>query len=374
MKFTGIEIFHLRIPFRRSYRHALAEHTESQTVLVKVSTDSGTAGWGETIPREYLTGETPEGVRQFINERLWPPVMEREISAFEDVAVALEPLVELSQNERKTAAYCAFELALLDAAGKEFRRSAGDALGYAAPRSVRWTAPIDAVSPEKAARRAFVYRLLGFREFKLKVGRANDVEVVRAVRKIVGNKANIRVDANCAWDAATAIRNTQALAGLNVSSIEQPTPARDFDALAEVAARSPIPVMADESLCTTRDAEALAERAACQIFNVRLAKCGGLLGSKKIIEIARANKIAWQLGCLVGETPLLGAAEKLFLSRNDGFVHVEYPFSRQLLGASICRPPGRRVPAGKSRIAVKGIGLGVIVNEEMVRTLELSKR
>jgi len=369
MKFPGIELFHLQIPFRRAYKHALADHRASNTVLAKVTTDTGVIGWGETVPRRYLTGETPQGVIDCINNKLWPSVRETEIAAFDDIRSILEPLCDLSQKERTTAAYCALELALLDAAGKDYNTNAGGILGPMKRRGVRYTAPVDDVPPKDAMRRAFIFRLLGFRDFKVKVGQEGDIELVRAVRKVVGNKANIRVDANCAWDAQTAVRKAQRLAGLGVSSMEQPTPADDIEAMAEVAKHSPIPIMADESLCTVEDAEQLARKKACGIFNVRLAKCGGLPGAKKIIDFAARRGIAWQLGCLVGETSILAAAERALLSRMQGSIHVEYPFTRQLLLDHICKSPGPRLPRGRARIAESGPGLGISLNEGKARKL-----
>jgi len=369
MKFADIEIFHIRIPFKRSYKHSLAEHRASDTVLVKVTTDSGKVGWGETIPRQYLTGETPASVIDRIMNDMRPSVCGIEIKSFKRLHAVLEPVMEASQADGVTASYCGLELALLDAAGKEFHKDAGSILGAFIHNRINYTAPIDALSISQAMRRAFIFRLLGFRNFKVKVGQENDIELVRAVRKVIGSRADIRVDANCAWDAKTAIRKAQRLAGLGVTSIEQPTPADDIDSMVEVSRRSPIPVMADESLCTTRDAQNLARRKACSIFNIRLAKCGGLLGSREIVKVANLSGIDWQLGCLVGETSILAAAERSFLTGTEGFIHIEYPFTRQLLQVRVGSPAGPGIPCNCATCRRDKFGLGVKVDEMKVRRL-----
>jgi len=96
---------------------------------------------------------------------------------------------------------------------------------------------------------------------------------------------------------------------------------------------------------------------------VRLAKCGGLLGAKMIVDIAKQNNIRWQLGCLVGETGILAAAERGFLSRVSGWTHAEYPFTRQLLGGFVTNMPGGRIPHGTAQITSLPNGGGVNIIE-----------
>ena len=112
-----------------------------------------------------------------------------------------------------------------------------DLLGGAArPLAVRSRYSMGAYEPDHAARRAIELVAAGFTTIKIKVGRdaAEDVARVRAVRAAVPDAIELTIDANCGWDADTAIRAIRALADCRLALVEQPTPDGDYDALARV--------------------------------------------------------------------------------------------------------------------------------------------
>lgn len=361
----SIRLFHLRMPFRRKYSHALAERAETSNLIVKITTREGVAGWGETIPRSYLTGESVDSAARYVREKIAPALIGRRFGSMREVSLA--PLIEMCDGERATAALCGAELALLDAAGKAFGVSAGDVLGGVINKRAYYTAPIDAGSLKKVKKRAWLFRLAGFRDFKVKVGGENDLAAVSAVRRIAGPKAAVRLDANCAWTPEQAIERLKEMSRLNIASIEQPVAADDIDGMRRVQRESGVPVMADESMCTMADAKRLAEAGACGIFNVRLAKCGGMLACRRIIDFAREKGLRCQLGCLVGETGILSAAERIFAGRVEGILHHEFSFPRFLLLKDIVQNPVSVGFRGLGRVRPAERGLGVEVDENILR-------
>lgn len=121
------------------------------------------------------------------------------------------------------------------------------------------------------------YVTAGFGCLKLKASAAHDtVAGLRAVRAAVGPDVTLRIDANQAWDAETAIRVIRAAedAGLGIELVEQPVAAHDLDALAAVTAAVDTPIMADESVRTAQDVRRVAERGAADLVNIKLAKTG----------------------------------------------------------------------------------------------------
>lgn len=347
MRIKELTAFVVQIPFRFSFKHALAERRRADSVLLRVRMDNGAEGWGEAVPRAYLTGESVETVMRDLRER-WAPAG-RTIDFPDGVSPlpVLAPLYAKADSARRTAGYAALDVAVVDAVAQAANRPAGELLGWT-PRPVRLTAPLGGGGPRGVFWIARICKFLGFTDYKLKVGiKGDDAARLRAVREVLPDSAkyDLRIDANAAWDAAEAGLRLREFAPFAISSCEQPFPAGgDFSAL---AATAPCPLMADESLCTRADAERLLQQGGCALWNVRLAKNGGFSGLVALRDLALQNNISLHLGALVGETSLLTAAGRIAANAAE-FRHVEYGFPRVLLRSD----PFRGGPAG-----YRGIGL-----------------
>ena len=147
--------------------------------------------------------------------------------------------------------------------------------------------------------------------------------------------------------------------------MEQPTPKGDFDAMQEVADFCHEPVMADESLCTVNDALRLAQIKGCDMFNIRLSKCGGIFRSMEIIGIARDQSIGYQIGCHVGESGILTAAAIHLAAVSKSLAHFEGGYSRLLLKEDIIEED--LTPRRGIGYTLNRAGLGVTVKENTLR-------
>jgi len=138
----------------------------------------------------------------------------------------------------------------------------------------------------------------GYKELKLKVGLKleQDVAMVRAVREAVGDGIGIRVDANGAWKAHKAVQAIKKLEKFDILLVEQPVPRWDIKGLATVRRRVDTPIEVDESLHSIQDARVLIENDACDVFNIKLVKLGGLYNSRKIIILAESGNITCRMG------------------------------------------------------------------------------
>jgi L-alanine-DL-glutamate epimerase-like enolase superfamily enzyme len=155
----------------------------------------------------------------------------------------------------------------------------------------------------------------GFTALKLKVGTdaATDVARVRAVRSAVGPSVVIRLDANQGWTPDQAIRVIRALedAGAVVELVEQPVPAADLDGLARVTAAVATPVMADEAVFTLADLNAVIERGAATMVNVKLTKAGGLAPARDQLLLASSHGIGTMVGSMMETGVGVAAAASL---------------------------------------------------------------
>jgi muconate cycloisomerase len=336
-----------------------------------MTADTGEVGWGESLPRDYVTGESIPSVVENIRSRFWPILEGIRISSWEDgleVAKSLETEARAKHPElpdRIGAARCAVELAFLDLIGRHFRRSIGEIFGRRKREWVEYSGVISSDSLWKVTKTSLKMRLGGLRFIKVKVGGKDDKEKLRRIRLLMGPTADIRVDANAAWNVTEAIAAIQSLKQFNISSVEQPIAANDYEGLQAITHAVTTPVMVDESLCSMADARKLVAMDACDFFNIRLSKCGGIFGSLEMAEYARHQDKGCQLGCQVGETAILSAAGRHFALGIAGLKFIEGSFGNHLLDQDIAKEDltFRRKGIGKP---LAGPGLGVTILPERI--------
>lgn len=371
MKVTGGEILEIDIPFKQTFKHSLHERSESNSILVRLTSDTSDIGWGESLPRNYVTGETSGSVVSVIRDSLIPIVREAPVSSWEE---ALELAQNLEINARKRnadlparigAARCALELAFLDLAGNHFKRSVAEIFGQRKREWVEYSGVLSGDSRWKMAKTAFKMRLGGLRYVKVKVGGPDDREKLRLIRHVLGSRVDIRVDANAAWNVSDAIGQIQSFKQFGISCVEQPVRADDYEGLQAVTSAVTTPVMVDESLCTMADAKKLVAMDACDYFNIRLSKCGGLFASLELAEFARNYDKACQLGCQVGETAILSAAGRHFALGVAGLKYFEGSYGTHLLELDVARESLTFRRGGMGR-PVTGPGLGIHVLPERI--------
>jgi muconate cycloisomerase len=328
VRIKAAELFSIRIPFKGSFKHALKERNTAEAILVSLTGESGEVGWGEIVPRPYLTGETLQSVW---NEA---PVLAGHLSTLsfgsaDHLAATL--LAELDAAGRKLALWSGFELALLDLYGKEHNLQVGslftDTLGPELPPGA--VIGLE-VATAQLPRHCAMLRMSGKKHLKVKVGAPDDFVRLTAIARAFPG-IPLRLDANSTWSRGQAAAELDKFSVFPISSVEQPLPANDYEGLRQLRQLTGIPIMADESLCTADDAWRLIDEEAADIFNIRLGKCGGFFGSRRLAEIARGAGIGCHLGALVGETGILSSAAEIFGRIVPGFECLEGKKQNQLL-------------------------------------------
>ena len=361
-----IHLYLLQIQLCMPIKHYLAERTHSENLVVKVITDSGVVGFGEGIARQYVTGEVMESSLRFLQDHLIPQLNGFHPSEPPDLIEALAELLSEDNRAQAPAACCALELAILDAAGKTWSQSVAQMLG-GGDQPLIYSAVIPMMSPPSFHRLLHLIRDMEMSFVKIKVGNERDTEVLSLAREILGHEVDLRVDANGAWSSEEAQKRIAAMMAYGISAVEQPVPKEDILGLKRLSEQVEIPIIADESLCLERDAENLASQDACQVFNLRLSKCGGILAANRLYEIGRKKAIAAQLGCQVGETGILSAAGRQLASSRK-LLYLEGSYSSYLLQDDIVNEPVEFGPGGVAQ-PLAGHGLGVSVNEETLQRL-----
>jgi L-alanine-DL-glutamate epimerase-like enolase superfamily enzyme len=373
-------LYELNIPFVEAFSHSAKTRGVSDSFVVKLIAEDGTVGYGEGVARTYVTGETVESSTNYIENVLWPVIRQTAFNPLDfgaDPVTALGPLSDLLPEHPSqgviawNAARTAVEMALLDCLLKTRKQS----LARIFPpkkTSVTYSGVITSSSVEKAVQHAKYFKLFGIQQIKVKVGEITDIEKIVAIRDAVGLDVSLRLDANGAYTISQAIQFLNKVEPCQIASVEQPIPRGKVEDLAEVKRNSPVPIMVDESLITLDDAQKLVAGKACDFFNLRISKCGGL---KKTLEIARFGKnngILLQLGCQVGETAILSAAGRHLAAYLDDLKFVEGSYGRLLLSEDISRDPVQFGHGGRAPV-LKGIGLGVEILDQRLEKYALKK-
>jgi len=352
-------ILHVDLPLKKKFKHAITSRSLSNSIFLKLTLEDGTMGYGESLPRKYVTGETLESVENTLKNIAGEKILGFAPDNYRGVHSLVEGL------NIDGAAGCALELALLNTFGKFFKKRISALIGEGESKFV-YSGVIQAGSVPNVMKSGILFRLYGLRYIKVKVGMDDDMARLRAVRRVVGKDADIRVDANCAWSADEAIANIERMRECNISAVEQPVRADDYKGLKKVTCAVKEAIIADESLCTLIDAEMLAREKACNIFNIRISKCGGIFESLKIAKIARLNKIGIQLGCQVGESGLLSAAGWHFARLIPNISFCEGAYGKFLLKEDVAKED-MTIRRGGTIKPVEGFGLGVNISEKILK-------
>lgn len=276
------------------------EINEIAAYFVRVETKDRKIAWGCAVAGLALTGETPEHAL-------------RACQACADVACDLNPVnLEFSLAELKRvagdslAASCAFDLAFYDLlglfSGMPLYRLLG---GYRNQIPTSVTIPLAPL--DQTVEMACLRAKAGFRILKIKGGLdpEEDVQRVKAVHRVLPNH-RLRLDADGHYNIQQALDVSRALID-RLEMLEQPTPAADLAALAEVTRHASIPVLADQSISGPASALRFASQRIADGICVKMATCGGFGQARQIDAIAQAARLDTLVSCVI-EPALLTAA------------------------------------------------------------------
>jgi len=343
MKVVEVSAYAIRISLRKAIKHASPTRTETENLVIRVVLEDGTEGYGEGVPREYVTGESvPSGLDQLRNSQLAAQLEPCRDFASALAAIERFRIAPVPGDDRGcvgNAARCALEIAWLDAYGKSFGEPMCNVTKYLAPEiyrfrtKVQYSGAITGAKGFKAVLAAWKMWGYGFSQVKVKVGIEgyDDVARLRTIRARIGSKMDLRIDANEAWTPAQAIDRIRELEPFRITSAEQPVPHADVAGLKDVRAAVSTPIMLDESLCSYTDGVKAIEGGWCDAFNLRLSKCGGFIPTLRLAQLAKAHNLRCQLGCQVGESAILSAAGRNFACSVADLKYLEGSYDRHLV-------------------------------------------
>ena len=288
------------LPLRHVFTISRGSVSVQQTLVVQIEHD-GKYGYGESTTNTFYgatienMSATLESVRSIV-----------ESGSLDDPL----PLIDKLTKSVPQAKYANFALNALDQAIHDLW---GKLQG--APVYKLWGLSTDKIpdsdytlgidTPEKMV--AKMLEMPGWPVYKIKLGTANDLEIVRELRK--HTDALFRVDANCGWTAEQTIEFAPVLKDLNVEFIEQPLPPEDVEGARRAFAKSALPLIADENCIVEGDVDRCA--GAFHGINIKLTKCGGLAAGRRMAARARELGLQVMAGCMTESTVGISAIGQL---------------------------------------------------------------
>jgi o-succinylbenzoate synthase len=310
VRIERLDVVPYALPFKEPYVTARGRLDRRELLLLRLHAE-GLEGLGEAAPLALRGGTTLATIAGELDGPCRSLLEDATLERPEDWSL-LAARCEALGISRQTLA--GVELALLDLAGKLAKVPAHRLLGATAARAIECNATLVAGKPHQVAIAAEEWAARGFKTFKLKVGVADDVEQVAAVRTALGREARLRVDANGIWilgTAAARLAEMHERSGLELA--EQPVASLDDMArLRDVVA---VAIAADESVTAPGDGREAALRGSCDAATVKLAKVGGVRASFEL-----ASEIPVYLSsALDGPIGIAGAAHVAQALPHSGF-------------------------------------------------------
>ena len=354
------------VPTVRQHKLSQTSVTAQSYVIVQLRLANGVVGIGEaaTLGGPRWAEESVEAIKANIDAYISPALIGLRADRFEAAGIAMD-----AAAKRNNAAKGAIESALFDAVGKTLGVPASALLGGAVRDSipVLWTlASGDPAQEIEEAERKLETRL--HRTFKVKIGAQTpdaDMARMRRLATALGDRAQLIVDANQAWDETVSARCLPQLAEMGVALVEQPVPAWNLAAMARLRARPGTPpLLADENVFDIHDMLAVAAAGAADAVSLKIVKHGGLLGVRKVAAVAEAAGIGLYGGCLLESSIGAAAHLQVFSTLRELAWGCEH-FGPQILTADLVTEPLRYADF---RVHLPtGPGLGVTLDETAMR-------
>jgi L-alanine-DL-glutamate epimerase-like enolase superfamily enzyme len=358
-----VALYKLSIPLIEPFVTSLGTDVSAENILIKIITKEGIIGFGECSPYMPINGESADTC--FIVGQYFAKALKGKNPLLIEECIAL--------MDKLIYGYCsltsAFDMALYDIASQHAGMPLYKFLGGKNNKTIITDYTVSIGDPQKMAADALKIKAQGYPAIKIKLGLngKKDVERIKAIRTAVGNEIPLRIDANQGWAVDEAIETLNALAIYGIQHCEEPIARWNFMRLPEVKKASPIPIMADECCGDEHDAERLIKLKACDYFNIKLGKSGGIFNALKMVKLAEAAGIHLQVGAFI-ESRLAMTAFAHFALCSPNIEH--YDFDTALMfkedpvtGGIIYEKNGVvKVP--------EDVGLGARIDEGWLRKME----
>lgn len=293
MKVVDIEFTPIFIPYKNPYHWAQGITEGAELILVKLRTDKGIEGYGESIATP-----SSKAILSFLDQAkkliIGKDIYEND-RIFKDVYQYLfQAHGTCSAPRFASQVLCGIEIAFWDAKGKEFGKPVYQLLGGKQHEALQYFGFAQGESAIEIAKDAKQLAQSGYKVIYIKVGKKNeeeDIEIIKKTRLAIGKNRRLRIDPNEHWPILKMRRLIESVKDYNIEFIEQPCDAESLIALSHAQQKSLIPIAADQSVFTIHDAFNICKINAADMLTLGIHETGGISNFKKIAQLAEAAGI-----------------------------------------------------------------------------------
>ena len=364
MKITGLELFHISIPFAKPYKLSKVYGTrfDAEAVILKVHTDEGIVGLGEADPLNPFSDETPATVMVVTRDMIAPHLMGKNPLRISALESHLDLLVHGNLLARG-----AVNMALCDIAGKAHDLPAHMLLGGMYQDKIPLLGPIGSGTPDEDA--GAIQQLIEeeYKTIMIKMGALpidDEIQRMIAAHEKFSDRIKIVVDANQGWTVAETMHFIDGIGHRRPALLEQPIDRHDIDGLKRIHRRAPCLLSADEGVASVHDASALIRAQAVDAFSIKVSKNGGLSKARKVAEAADVfglkilmnsmlefgitQAASLQLGCVLPNLLDMGHAYMSVLRMSDDITDFAKNISRSVV--TVPSEPGLGVALDEDKL------------------------
>jgi muconate cycloisomerase len=371
MQIDKIHIHPVLLPFSAEFSHSLRQRSSVKNIVVEVvSEQERISGYGEGAPRSYVTGESQKSTVKSISRFIQKDTFPWELN---DVSQIWDFVDSLSNGKEHNAAICALEIALLDALGQSQNKNIIEYF----PKdfhtdTIYYGATFPLTNKKRVLEICRLCKKLQINKLRIKIGKdfIQNKETIEAIKSVFGDDYILRVDINGVWNRELALNHMNLFVQHKVKVVEQPIMHNkpDIADFARLMDNYGITLMADESVCTLKDAKKIYNEGYYKMINIRLSKCGGFRNSFGIIDYLRSNGMKFQIGCHMGESGILSAAGRVLSLLCKDALYYDGSYDDYLLKENITQENVSFGVGGKAS-SLEGPGLGVNINRHSLECL-----
>ena len=369
LKITGVKTYLLQHKLKRPFGVSVSVPLDQfrKTLLVKIETDAGLIGWGETAP--------VGGARGTIDDQIGPRL------------IGQNPLEQRKlwrmmwgPNFGNALAVAALDMAINDIRGQALNLSVAELFGgRLRDRVPAYASAMNYVENEQPEeqypREAEQLVKQGFKALKMRIGRypvVREAAVAAAVREAVGPDIKLMADGNAAYTLSSALQMGEVLHDLNFEYFEEPLPqSPHYAGYEELRRKLPLPLAAGEGVDSRGSAKELIDRQCMHIIQPDVSLCGGIGETLFISELAALSGIRCIPHCWGGAILIAATVQTLSLMPDP---HWGFPTDTPMLELDQSENPWRTEIVKEPFQLKDGFvdvptrpGLGIEVDEAIVK-------
>ncbi|MEM0964591.1 MAG: enolase C-terminal domain-like protein [Verrucomicrobiota bacterium] len=337
-------------------------------VMIKMTTDTGLVGWGQSVPISTWSYETLETSVIALRNYYVPSLIGHPVEDISGAHRIMDKAIRPGLTTGMPITRAGIDFALFDIIGKSRDQSVVEILGGKAGGALDLSWTVNVRSLDDVEKSVDEGMRLGYKDFNVKVAPdpEYDVQVVKRVRAAAPD-AFLWCDANTGYDLDSALTAAPQFADLGVQVFESPMPPSRFRDYQTLAKQGAIDIYMDEGVISPDVLEEFIHLRMLNGLAMKPSRCGGLTSNSRMIDLCLENDLKWVGSGLCD--PDISLAASLALYRSFSLPTAAVLNGPQFLSETVLKPAFEVVDGAIALPA--GPGLGVEVDENRLQELSL---